>query len=605
MNRVKSEGRGIFPYERVRSGQKQFMEDAEEAFRDGRILLAHAPTGIGKTVASLTAAVQNVDDKKIFFLTSKQSQHRMAIDTIRELRRDISAVDVISKQHMCPLEESINLPYAAFERFCGKVGKARCGIYGPRIDSVVEKIREEPLHVDELRTECVRRSVCPHKAALEAAKEAQVLVCDYNYIFSDIRDTVLKNLEVELEDIYLIVDEAHNLPDRVRSHLNETVTLPLLQEAFGLLNDVNGDLAGVIKRLGNELAGVDMDTTVVDRSFFDDMVEVALRGGFGRYEDVDPLIDDLYEAAIESVEKDPAATAPLYLVSFLSQWQNEGEEVFRCFEPDPRSIRVSLLDPAYISAEVFDRTPGAVLMSGTLHPGEMYADLLGVEDPMIRDYPSPFPRKNRKVVSVNNLTTSYKERGVPMYQAYANAIADVCNNTPGNVACFFPSYLLMNKVVDRLERVHLEKQFMIEERKLGKRGKEKMVDKLRYNHDRLLIGVQGGSLSEGVDYRDNILSSVIIVGIPFPPPSLELEALQEYYTEKFGRQKGYDYTRIYPALNRVLQAAGRSIRSKHDRALIALLDRRFNYPRYKDCMPEEFHYDVTDNLSQECVAFFD
>ncbi len=598
-------GVGIFPYKNIRSGQKQFMEDSEHAFKEGKILLAHAPTGIGKTVAALTAVVKAADDEKIFFLTSKQSQHRMAIDTVRDLRKDISAVDVISKQHMCPLEESRSLPYAAFERFCSEAGNNRCNTYGKKMDKVVDKLKKRPLHVDELTRTCYRKGVCPHKAALQAAQDAQVVVCDYNYVFSDIRETVLKTVEAELDDIYLIVDEAHNLPDRVRAHLNEEISLPLLSEAFALLNDQNAELAGFIKRLMNELAGVKENKKVIDKEFFDDKVDVALRGGFGRYEDVGSLIPDLNEQAVALIERDSAATAPLHLVSFLSQWQHEGKEVFRSFEPDPPTLRVSLLDPAYLSAEVFDRTPGAVLMSGTLHPGEMYADLLGIDEPIIKRYSSPFPPENREVVSVSNLTTSYKERSIPMYQAYANAIADVCNNTPGNVAAFFPSYSLMNKIIDRLERVHLEKQMLIEERSLGKRDKEEMVNKLHINNDKLLIGVQGGSLSEGVDYRNNILSSVLIIGIPFPPPSLELDALQDYYTNKFGRQKGYDYTRIYPALNRVLQAAGRSIRSKEDKAVIVLMDKRFNYSRYKKSMPSDFLYNSTDELNSVCRSFFD
>ncbi|MFO8109585.1 MAG: ATP-dependent DNA helicase [Thermoplasmata archaeon] len=599
-----TENDSLFPFKNVRDGQKQFMEDAESAFRDGRMLLAHAPTGIGKTAAALTAAVKAAGDQKIFFLTSKQSQHRIAIDTVRDLRKDISAVDVISKQHMCPLDESRSLPYAAFERFCSKVGNSRCNTYGKKMKTVVDKLKKRPLHVDELTRICYRNGVCPHKAALQVAQDAQVVVCDYNYVFSDIRETVFKTVETELVDIYLIVDEAHNLPDRIRAHLNEEISLPLLREAFALLNDHNAELAGFVKRLTNELAGVKENKKVVCKEFFDDMVDIALRGGFGRYEDVGSLIPDLNEHAVALIERDSAATAPLHLVSFLSQWQHKGKEVFRSFEPDPPTLKVSLLDPAYISAEVFDQTPGAVLMSGTLHPGEMYADLLGIGDPIIKGYISPFPPENRRVVSMNNLTTSYKNRGVPMYQAYANAIADVCNNTPGNVACFFPSYLLMNKIVDRLERVHLKKRLMVEERKLGKRSKENMVDRLRHSDDLLLVGVQGGSLSEGVDYKDNILSSVIIAGIPFPPPSLELKALQEYYTEKFGRDKGYNYTRIYPALNRVLQAAGRSIRSKNDRAIIVLMDKRFNYPGYKKCMPENFHFRPTDNLTEECRTFF-
>ncbi|MFW6144418.1 MAG: helicase C-terminal domain-containing protein, partial [Candidatus Natronoplasma sp.] len=170
---------------------------------------------------------------------------------------------------------------------------------------------------------------------------------------------------------------------------------------------------------------------------------------------------------------------------------------------------------------------------------------------------------------------------------------------------FFPSYSLMDHVIDRLSMVHLEKEMKIEEREHSKREKKKLVESLKRGENKLLLGVQGGSLSEGIDYRNNILSSVIIAGIPFPPPSLKLEALEEYYTEKFGEEKGYKYARIYPAMNRVLQAAGRPIRSKEDRALIVLMDKRFNYRRYKDRLPEDFDYHSTRDLKEECKRFFE
>lgn len=192
-----------------------------------------------------------------------------------------------------------------------------------------------------------------------------------------------------------------------------------------------------------------------------------------------------------------------------------------------------------------------------------------------------------------------------MYQAYANTIADLANNSPGNVAVFFPSYDLMNRIYDRLNMVHLEKDLIVEEREHSKKEKRRLVGRLRESDDNVLLGVQGGSLSEGVDYRDNILCSVMIVGIPFPPPSLEVEALEDYYTVKFGEEKGYKYSRIYPAMNRVLQAAGRPIRSKNDRALIILADKRFNYKRYKKNLPDDFEYSAAKKIVEVCEEFFE
>ncbi len=593
----------IFPFERVRKGQKQFMEDAERTFRDRGVLIAHAPTGIGKTAAVLTSALKARNKQKIFFLTSKQSQHHIAIETIKNMPSHVRGIDVISKQHMCPREES-SLPYPVFEKFCNETGQRQCNLFNKEMNKAVDSIEKYTLHENELVEMCKRYRVCPHKTALVAGRNADVIVCDYNYMFSDMRERILDILEVELENCMLIVDEAHNLPDRVRSHMEEYMDIELLRDSFRLLEPANPDLAAFVKRLALEFNDIKGKDRIIHKDIIDDKIEIALRGGFGRYESLEDVMPELENAARDILEKDPAASGPIRLYSFLTTWSMEGQEVFRVFNHRDVSIRVGLLDPSVLTAEVFRSIHSGVLMSGTLYPGEMYADLLGISEPKIRSYESPFPEENRKIVSVNHLTTSYNQRGIPMYQAYANSIADVANNVPGNVAVFFPSYSLMNSVVDRLEMIHLDKELMVEDRRYSKRDREGLIRSLHRSGRNLLLGVQGGSLSEGVDYKNNVLCSVMIAGIPFPPPTPDVKALEEYYTKKFDRKRGYEYSRVFPAMNRVLQAAGRCIRSRSDRALIVLMDKRFNQPHYKNMLPDEFEFHPAENLEEESKKFF-
>ncbi len=595
-----------FPFKNIREGQKEFKKDATAAFEEKKILIAHAPTGIGKTAAVLPPAVKaKTKDQKVFFLTSKQSQHSIAIETVKKMPSSVNATDVISKKHMCPREES-KLPYPVFEEFCSEKGQSKCNLFNKQMSKVVESLRNDTKHVSEIVDFCRSANVCPHKAALLAGKESDLIVCDYNYIFSDIRDRIFELLEIELKDVLLIVDEAHNLPGRIRGNLEEKLSKALLDEAFNLIQGYSSPLASFMSRLSTELDEEVRQKKRIDKRFLDEKIEKALKGGLTQFESLDELLADLGMVARDIIEKDPSATAPMYVYSFLDTWREEGKEVFRSVEPDPPTIEIGLLDPAKYSKEVFSKINSAVMMSGTLHPGEMYADLLGINDKKthIKTYETPFPKENRKIVSVDHVTTAYKERGLNMYQAYANSIADVANNTQGNVAVFFPSYSLMNHIVDRLGMVHLKKEMKIEERTHSKREKKEMVESLKRSNNKLLLGVQGGSLSEGIDYKNNILSSVIIAGIPFPPPTLKLKSLEDYYAEKFGKEKGYSYARIYPAMNSVLQAAGRPIRSKKDRALIVLMDKRFNYKRYKEQLPENFNYRSTDDLAGVCKRFF-
>ncbi|MEF8874361.1 MAG: helicase C-terminal domain-containing protein [Candidatus Thermoplasmatota archaeon] len=596
-----------FPFEKIRKGQKEFKEDASNAFERKKRLIAHAPTGIGKTAAVLPAAVRAKEEgQKVFFLTSKQSQHNIAIETVKKMPTSVNATDVISKKHMCPRDES-KLPYPVFEEFCSESGQKKCNLFNKKMEKVVEDLKQDTNHVSEIVEFCSSKNVCPHKAALLAGKDSDLIVCDYNYIFSDIRERIFELLEIELQDVLLIVDEAHNLPDRIRANLEEKLSIALLEEAFKLLQGYSSALASFMSRLASELHDEIKQEKRIDKRFLDDKIERALKGGLTQFGSLEELLEDLEMVARDILDNDPSATAPMYVYSFLDTWREEGKEVFRSVEPDTPTVEIGLLDPAKYSEEVFKKIDSAVLMSGTLHPGEMYADLLGMksQNTEIKTYDSPFPDENREIVSVDHVTTAYKERGLNTYQAYANTIADVANNTPGNAAVFFPSYSLMDHVIDRLSMVHLEKKMEIEEREHSKREKKELVDSLKGRNDKLLLGVQGGSLSEGIDYRNNILSSVMIAGIPFPPPSLKVEALEEYYTEKFGEKKGYRYARIYPAMNRVLQAAGRPIRSKKDRAFIVLMDKRFNYKRYRDQLPDSFEYSSTKDLKEECRRFFE
>jgi len=595
----------LFPFKNIREGQKKFLEDVEKTFEDEGILIAHAPTGIGKTAAVLPPAVRKKNkDQKIFFLTSKQSQHNIAIETIKNMPEHVKAIDVISKKNMC-LREASKLPYPVFEEFCSGEGQSRCNLFNQKMSEVVDKLREETKHVSELVRLCESFDVCPHKSALVAGKKSDIIVCDYNYIFSDIKERIFDLLDMELEDAILIVDEAHNLPDRIRSNLEESLTVEILDEASSLLRGYSSSLSSFIRRLSSELNSIDAEEKRIKKEFLDEKVKNALKGGLSQFDSIDDLLADLKIVATDLVEEDPSATAPMRVYSFLDTWKEKGEEIFRSIEKSPLRINVKLMDPSKFSGDVFKKVVGAVLMSGTLHPGNMYADILGIEEAKTEKYSSPFPKENRKIVSLDTLTTAYKERGLNMYQAYANSIADLANNTPGNVAVFFPSYDLLNRIYDRLNMVHLEKNIIIEEREHTKSEKKELVGRLRKSDDNTLLGVQGGSLSEGVDYRDNILSSVMVVGIPFPPPSLEVEALEEYYTAKFGEEKGYKYSRIYPAMNRVLQAAGRPIRSKTDRALIILADKRFNYKRYKKNLPNDFDYTAVKNIKNVCKNFFE
>jgi DNA excision repair protein ERCC-2 len=220
----------------------------------------------------------------------------------------------------------------------------------------------------------------------------------------------------------------------------------------------------------------------------------------------------------------------------------------------------------------------------------MFGDVLGVpkDRRMERVYRSPFPRENRLVLLDGSVTTAFTSRNENMFNFTGERVVSLTGRFPGNVAAFFPSYGLLNEVKKKLWGC--PKKLLVEERQMGRREKEGIISELERSRDRggaLLLAVMGGSLSEGVDYKDNLLSGVLVIGLPFAPPTLETKALRAHYRSKFGAVKGDEYAYVYPAVNRVLQAAGRSTRSESDRSVVVMMERRLSDERYLKFLPPE------------------
>ena len=616
----------LFPHNRVRKGQLRFLDDVHSAVEQGGLLVAHAPTGIGKTASVLVPAVQHALDegRLVMFLTPKQSQHRIAIETLRRMdaisEERIRVVDVIAKQAMCP-----RVPpwthHAAFHEFCqSQVKMGRCRLYRRPNTAVVKGILGRIMHVEELRKVAKRAGVCPHKAALDAAGGAHVLVCDYNYAFvPELAEAISSRVERGWEDVVVIVDEAHNLPDRAREAASGSLSQFLLERAGDELKGQDGHLRRAMVQMGerlDDLAG-DLpggDEVAVEPRTWTDAVEASLASSLEPmgYED---LVEALKDAGRElSSEEELGGSAVTEVATFLDGFPKGADEVLRTLTVDGGArLNFRLLDPSAVTKERFDSVHAAILMSGTLWPVGMYADLLGLDSDRTRfgEYRSPFPPENRLVLVTPGLTTKYTSRGPQMYARIAGGISDVLKATPGNVAVFTPSYALLSSIRDALEgggRGALDgKEVLAEERGMSKRDREGMIDRLGGLRDGIggvLLGVQGGSLSEGVDYFGNILSAVVVVGLPLAPPSKVVDALIAYFDRKFGKGRGDAYGYVNPAMNRVVQAAGRLIRTEEDRGVVVLMDERFSNKRYLRTFPPDWTPRRADDLGSDVAAFF-
>ena len=634
----------FFPFPAIRKGQKEFMNDVKDAVESGNIHIAHAPTGIGKTVAVLAPTLQYAieNEKTVFFLTSKRSQHKIAIDTLRLMKehakQDFIAVDITSKQSMCPRAVSIYQEfYSLFNEFCKSEQKnKRCRYFMHRDEKVQLQIKREIMHVEELCNWCTSKVVCPYKASLEVAESADVIVCDYNYLFSrDITERVLEKIQKSLDELIVIVDEAHNLPDRIRNNLSSELRMGTVTSAARGIRHIDREMHGNLMELERIFTKLSMEASKnkkeeinVDKDFLQDEMEKVLRRRIEvmSYDDFVTSLRNIAES-FETSRNDKTGNGTqqieykdeilqrnvLSVADFLDGWQTT-EKCFRIFSllhKENPGLFFKLLDPSVVSEPIFARAHSTIMMSGTLCPTEMYADVLGAapdriqgKEITLREYKSPFPKENRLIVVTKDLTTKYTKRGEEMYMNISGKIGDVAKYVRGGMAVFFPSYALLKNIAACLPE-EVRRRAITERREMNKDEKNALYEMLRADDDGILLAVQGGSFSEGMDYESNTLKAIIVVGLPLSPPTLEVKTIEGYYIGRYGPKKGRLYGYHYPAITKVLQSAGRGIRSEHDRCIIILMDYRFAQFPYKNCFPSDYDITFTDRAEDYCKHFFE
>jgi DNA excision repair protein ERCC-2 len=596
----------FFPHETVREGQSEMIKDMELAFSEEKILLAHAPTGLGKTASALSVALKFALEKKktVFFLTNRHTQHQIAVNTLKMINEkvndSISCADLIGKRWMCN-QTVAGLFGTEFNEYCkAVVEKGECEFYNnvkTKKELTVEAKRlllrlkgRGPLHNEELITICQDEKRCSYEIALALAKDSQIIIGDYYYLFNPfVQSTIFNKLDLDMEDVILILDEGHNLPNRVTEMLSTNLTTYVIKNA--LLEAKKFHYNGLIIWL-QELNKIiiklaDFDSTemgkerLVRREEFLSAVE--------KFVDYEQLIDELENAADE-VRKKQRSSYLGGISHFLEEWKNEEQGFTRIIsEQDSKyglqiKLSHSCLDPSIVTKTVFERIHAGVIMSGTLKPTFMYKDVLGITNGIEKEYGSPFPPENKLNLIVPETSTKFNLRGETMYKRIAEICSNVSSLTPGNVALFFPSYALRDKVGCFIST---KKKLFWEKSDLNKEEKENFLNGFKDEKEKggVLLGVTGANFAEGVDLPGDLLNGVVVIGLPLARPSLKTKEVIKYYENKFAR--GWDYGYTYPAINKCLQSAGRCIRSETDKGAVIYLDERFAWHNYFCCFPRE------------------
>lgn len=583
----------MFPYEKIRPGQKELMEDVSKWIKEGKNLIAHAPTGIGKTAAVLTSTLEYAlkNDKTIFFLTSRHSQHILAIDTLKQMReksdKEFVGSNLIGKKWMCSQEDLSKLPSSDFYNYCEKLRESnkceklnRTLKKGKLTKTAKKKLenlfKKQPLHTEEVKESC--KDFCPYEISLNLLSNSDVVVCDYFHIFSPTGINLLNRLNLNLEDLIVIVDEAHNLPSRLRSLVSYRLSSYILENAikeskeFGF-DDLREDLKEIFEALK------DLSKTVKEECYLPKNAFVNKINKIGDYQE---LMED-FQAAGEVILEEKKRSFTASTGRFLENWTGEDEGFTRILSKEKGnkktfiSLDYKCLDPSIVSEEIIKDSHSTILMSGTMKPMKMYIDLLGMNEKRTeaREYESNFPDENRLNLVFPEVTTKYKERSKSEFQKIAKNVSKLIEKIPGNSIVFFPSYKVMEKVK---HFISINKTILKEDRKFSKPERKEILKKMNKTRNNVLFAVMGGSFSEGIDLPGKALEGIVVVGIPLAKPNLEIKSLIEYYKKKFGN--GWDYAYTYPALIKVAQACGRLIRSKEDKGIVALMDKRYTWRKY-------------------------
>ena len=620
----------LFPFPTVREKQDELMSEAEKAIEKGNSLVAHAPTGLGKTAATLTPAMEYAkeNNKKVLFLTPRHSQHQIAVETVKKMQErhdiELTVVDLLGKKWLCNIDGVEEMTSGDFKDYCQTLrDEERCDFYTAMYDMDEHKLKDEakdkldavegePMHSEEFKK--ATPSFCPYYMMMELARKSDLIIADYFHVFHPgVRESIFERADTTLEDTILIVDEAHNLPSRTRSLFSSSISIPQIDrsiteaEKFGYydIEEHLEQLRNIIRKIADEKFEAGSHEEKIKKKDLKDPVS--------SIKDYGELIVDL-EAVADEVTDEQERSYCNGIAEFLSDWDGEDNGFFRVIKRSRSAsgnrylqINYSCLDPQISTKEPLNNCHSSIMMSGTLTPQSMYVDLLGLnpDKTTTKAFSSPFPDENQETLLVPTVTTKYSERDESMYQKYAWYLAKSFDSVPGNCAVFFPSYSMMHKIRDMLfERT--DRNIFVERQDMNKEEKQTLLNKFadrKEEGDGVLLGVSAGSFGEGVDFPGEIMKAVFVVGLPLQRPDLETKGLINFYDYKFN--KGWDYGYSYPAMNRAIQAAGRCIRSKDDKGVIVYMDERYDWSNYRKVFPPDYKMKTTRAPWNEIGEFFE
>lgn len=614
----------FFPFASPRPGQRELVDELFSGLQERTQILIQAPTGLGKTVGVVYPVLKDALERgqRVVYVTPKNSQHAGAQEAIEKLREggcSVKSLTLNAKARMCLKEEVICNPgYCQYARdYYDKVSE----------NKLVEKMAGMTMLSQEQFKELGEQyEVCPFELSLDGVANTDVIVADYNYVFSP-RNTLGRftwSLSKTPEKPNLVIDEAHNLPQRACDYYSKSLSyaeLASFAEKMGGLSvseviEAKSTLSEVlysISTVGRTVGGKECKVTLAPAMFEKALGKLqALM--LKRLQNSSKQEQGKKEPGKSEPGGDPIAALVNYLSDFVDALAFEGDEFFHLYtrtrgkDGADEVLKVVCCDASSKLKLAHKEFAHVVGFSATIKPFQYFLQLCGFEeDASCKEYLSPFPKENRKILVIPQVSTKYADRE-RNYDKIARAVSVLTAVRPGNYFVFFPSFQFLQAVFERASKLIGEPfRLLKQESEISRSRANEILAELTSGLPTLVFAVQGGVFAEGVDYPGEMIIGALVVGPGLPNYNFEREQIRDYYQKRYG--SGFDYAYIFPAMAKVVQAAGRVIRSDRDRGLIVLMDKRFTENQYVSAMPNDWSeggigQHVSNSLVKDIESFW-
>ncbi len=621
-----------FPYP-YREGQRKLVADVYRTIMRRKTLFIQAPTGVGKTISTIFPAVKAVGEglaDRIFYLTAKTITATVAKETFQILREhgyQAKIIQLTAKEKLCMCGEDgtealecnpVNCPYAK-------------GHYDRVNDAVYDLLQTSDLFTrEEILTQAKKYQVCPFEMSLDVATWVDNILCDYNYVFDP--NVYLKRFFQEgiKGDYIFLVDEAHNLVDRSREMYSAQLYKEDMLAVKRIMKPHHYMIAKTLDKCNKAMLEFKRECETYEVQESVGVLTFHLMR-------LASQLEEFFEKPREFPEKKEVLDFYFEVRNFLNMYElvDEHYVIYTQMEEDGRfMIKLFCVDPSLNLQKCIDKANATIFFSATLLPINYYKQILSTKEDNYAIYAeSTFAESQRLLAFAPDVSTKYTRRGPAEYLRIAQYIQAAVEGKEGNYMVFFPSYKMMQDVYEVFRDIAegenpADSAEEVQDREDGKEGKnskdgrygrdeknqileicmqtsnmqeqerEQFLQMFEQEREGSLVAfcVMGGIFSEGIDLKNDKLIGAIIVGTGLPQISNERQILKDYYDER--ELSGFDYAFRYPGINKVLQAAGRVIRTQEDRGIILLLDERFLQADYAPLFPREWKERKVCNLKQ-------